>query len=480
MRRTSAAARILVLTLALAGCGPDLVWYGHGTDRTRRFEIYQRGSEQWLVEGERVSARFDAIATQGFARSPHGSRVAFAALRKDATGRERWQVLLDLRPGPSWDAVAALRFDPRGTRLAYLAELGGRWRAVVDDRPGPGFDSIDPDTLAFSPDGTRVGYVAFDGACQRVVIDDHVGRCVHAVRAFALAARAENDLVIESDAQRSEHSRVLVGGVQVLAVEQPVGRLVTDASRAHWALELVGFGEQRARLVGRRAENAQPAPLAEADQLGHIVLAPDGSRLAYTLRQGDRWFAVLDDGASSAGSPLRSTAYDAIEAPVFSADARHVGYLARGTAHADVVIDGHVRERVPTPTATALALSPDGTRLSYVYRDAHGPVLVVDRAAHRFDVIVEGTLRFDPRGEHWAALAGERSRRELFVVVDGEVRLPFDATELFGGGLGEEGDVIELLGRWVEAELARFLDRGGRSGSRVPVIGAREASGGTG
>jgi hypothetical protein len=209
------------------------------------------------------------------------------------------------------------------------------------------------------------------------------------------------------------------------------------------------------------------------------VFAPDGSRLAYSLRQGDRWFAVLDDATSAAPSPVRSAAYDAVERPVFSADARHVGYLARGADHADVVIDGRVHVRVPTPTATALALSPDGTRLSYVYRDAHGPVLVVDRAAHRFDVIVEGTLRFDARGEHWAVLAGELSRHELFVIVDGEVRLPFDATELFGGGLGD-GDAIELLGRWVEAELARFLDRGGRSGSRVPVIGAREIAGGAG
>jgi hypothetical protein len=114
-----------------------------------------------------------------------------------------------------------------------------------------------------------------------------------------------------------------------------------------------------------------------------------------------------------------------------------------------------------------------------VHRDRYGPVLVVDGALHRLDVIVEGTLRFDAHGKHWAVLAGERSRRELFVVVDGEVRLPFDADELFGGGLGE-GDAIELLGRWVQAELTRFLSRGGRSGSSVPVSGARERAGGAG
>jgi len=456
---------LLAFTAAsLLGCGPDLVWYGHGADRRQRFEIRQRGAQQWLVAGARSSARYDAIATQGFARSARGSRTAFAAVRRDAAGRERWQVLLDLEPGRAWDAVAALQFDPLDRHLAYLAQDGGRWRAVVDDRPGPRFDAIEVDSLCFSPDGARFGYVASDGACRRVVIDRYVGRCVRAVRGLALGARADRDVVIESDAGDPSTSRVRVGGVSVLTLTQPVRRLFTDARRTRWVVSLAAQAGGRARLVGPRGV------LAEADELGDVVFTPDGASLAYTLREGELWYAALDTGGEQAPTATRGAGYRAIDAPVFSADGRRWGYLARSEHASDVVLGGQVRVRVPNPTATALALGPHGTRASFVYRDAHGPVLVVDRDAYRFDVIIEGSLRFDARGEHWAVLAGELSSRELFVVVDGRVRLPFDADELFGGGLGE-GDVVELLGRWVYAELARYLERGGREGSAVPAVG---------
>jgi hypothetical protein len=471
--------RWLVPTVCvLAACGPDLIWYGHGADRSQRFEIRQAGGAQWLVAGERTSARYEAIATQGFARSAHGTRTAFAAVRRDPAGRERWHVLVDLRAGRAWDAVAALRFDPLGARLAHLGERDGRWHAVVDDVPGPGFDAIEPDSLAFSPDGARLGYVAHDGACRRAVIGEHVGRCVRAVRALSVGATAREDVVIESDAHDPGRSRVLVGGAQVLATSQPVLELVRDPRHTRWAVVLAAdaTASARARLVDARGT------IEEADELGHVVFAPDGSSLAYTLRAGDSWFAVharepAGSGAAKADteqSPaFRSAGYRVIERPVFSADGRSVGFIARRERASEVVLDGRVHVRVATPTATALALSPDGARLAFVHRDAHGPLLVLDRAAHRFDVIVEGTLRFDARGDHWALLVGELERRELNVVVDGAVYLPFDATELFGGGLGE-GDAIDLLGGWVGAELARYLERGGRDGTTVPAL--RQAS----
>jgi hypothetical protein len=70
--------------------------------------------------------------------------------------------------------------------------------------------------------------------------------------------------------------------------------------------------------------------------------------------------------------------------------------------------------------------------------------------------VIDGSLRFSADGRHWAALVGTRSERELFITVDGTSRLPFDAQELFGGGV-RGSDVRAFLGSWVLAELERFL-----------------------
>jgi hypothetical protein len=439
--------RALWALLALSACGSDLVWYGHTSDRARRLEIRQQDGQQWLRTGERESARYYAIPTSALIRSPRGARVAFAAARRDTHGREHWHVVVDLQEGRAWDGVAGLRFDPLGRRVAYAAERGGRWQLVVDERAGPVFDSIDLDSLSFSPDGARHGYAALDGECVRVVIGHAIGSCRRAVRALAVGQSSADDIVITSDGDDPRRSTLLLGNEPRLLLEQPVQGLFTDPGRKHWAVRL-GRDDR-----GRRPRLVKDGELLpEHDAIGQVVWAADGRTLAYTAREGNGWFAVV--GAQ------RGATYRVVEAPVFSADGRHWGYIARSAARSHVVVDGRVRYRVPTPTATALAFSPDATKVAFVYRHRRGPVVVVGRDAFAFDVLVEGSLRFDRSGRHWALLAGELARRELFVVVDGRARVPFDATELFGGGLGA-GDVAELLGRWVLAELERFLERDG-------------------
>jgi hypothetical protein len=128
-----------------------------------------------------------------------------------------------------------------------------------------------------------------------------------------------------------------------------------------------------------------------------------------------------------------------------------------------VVVDGAVTWESASP-ATALTFSDDGRRVAWMVHDERGPAIVVDGESHRFEVAVERTLRFSRDGRHWAALVGSRAERALYVVVDGAVRLPFDAEELFGGGpaAAEPG---ARLGEWVSAEMERYLARAGARGS---------------
>jgi hypothetical protein len=182
------------------------------------------------------------------------------------------------------------------------------------------------------------------------------------------------------------------------------------------------------------------------EEIRDVVLAPDGSAAAYSARAGSDWFVVANG--------VRGAAFREVEAPVYSADGRHVGYLGHSAATTQLVIDG-----VPLKTvsaAVALSLSPDGTHVGFVAPASRGFEIAVDDAAFRFDLVIEGSLRFSHDGRHWAALVGTLSERTLSIVVDGRTRLPFDSQELFGGGLGDR-NAIEALGEWVYAELERYL-----------------------
>ena len=79
-------------------------------------------------------------------------------------------------------------------------------------------------------------------------------------------------------------------------------------------------------------------------------------------------------------------------------------------------------------------------------------IIVAAGREHTFDVVVPGTLQFVGPAT-WAALAGTRRTRELFVVVDGRrVGGRFDWEELtrrIGSGGG-----CDAIRRWVAAEAA--------------------------
>jgi hypothetical protein len=439
--RASACA---LLALSTACGGTSLAWYGHTPDRTGRIEVHQAAGAQWLTLGERASRRYRFVAAEELAFDPAGRHLAFAA--EVSSAPERWTVVKDFVEGRTWDGVAGLRWSPDGRRFVHAALDGGLWRMVVDGIPQGAHASVDPDSVAFSPDGRRVGYTVQDGACARAVVDTHEGDCAGRVVGLALADVPSRDVVVLADGGDGREAHVHVGADRALDLEG-ARDLAVDARGLHWAV--VEVTSRGSRVV------ADGAPQPMFERVEHLVWSADGGRLAYAARGEGAWRVVVDGRASPP--------YAEVDPPVLAPSGERYGYVARSGGRSVVVVDGAVAWESPSP-ATGLTFSDDGARVAWMYRDEQGAVVAVDAERHRFDVAVERALRFSRDGRHWAVLVGSLAERALYVVVDGAVRLPFDAEELFGSPVaGTEPGA--RLGAWVSAEMERYLARAGARGS---------------
>jgi hypothetical protein len=142
--------------------------------------------------------------------------------------------------------------------------------------------------------------------------------------------------------------------------------------------------------------------------------------------------------------------HSAVDSPVFSAKADRWGYISHGAEGSSVHLQGQLLAR--EEAARDLAISPDGRR--HVYLAARGTLFeIVDEIGrHPFEMVIEGTLQFNEAGS-WMALAGDPTRRRLFLVVDGaDTGLQLEWTELIRFATGADPEAE--LRRWVAAAAA--------------------------
>ena len=103
--------------------------------------------------------------------SPDNRRFAYAAVNNGSVA-----VVVDQKPGKTYEGVADITFSPDGKRLAYAAVADGKWIAVVDGAESKPYDSIGEGTPVFSPDGARVAFVAASGDKHALVVDGVAGK----------------------------------------------------------------------------------------------------------------------------------------------------------------------------------------------------------------------------------------------------------------------------------------------------------------
>jgi len=378
------------------GCSPALAWYGHTPDRTQRIEVQQRNKKQRLVIGDRKSAEYDGFATHAFVFASGGRHVAVAAMRIGNDGVARWHVVRDFHESAAWDALAGISFAREGRHLAYAAERKGRWRIVVDEQPGPPFDAREPDPRSWAPRSARWGYVAQDGPCKRVVIESQIGECYRRVIGFSVGRTRAQDMTLAVLSSGDSRVHFFIGEDEK-ANFVGARALYVDASGNRWAI----LAETEPPEVGfRMIVNGKDQP--SFDEIGKFVWEPYQRSFGYTARRDKSWFVMEEDHSSRA--------YDAVEPPVFSGhgrsiDGRHVGHVGRAGSQGFVFVDGKIFWSDKYPV-TALTFNTFGNRVAFMYRDAQSPVIAVDDARHRYDIVIDGSLRFSRDGHHWAALVG--------------------------------------------------------------------------
>lgn len=154
------------------------------------------------------------------------------------------------------------------------------------------------------------------------------------------------------------------------------------------------------------------------DQLGALLLSPDGRHFAFSGKRGQRAVVVLDG--------VEGPAYDEIDSLHFSADGSRVGYIARPYQGGIAVVDG-VAGTPYIGGVSNLVFSRDGKHAAYIA--GHGTrlnnhiddVVVVDgvEGTPMFSML-SGSLRYSPDGKH-LVVAAKPSRTALryFIYLDG-------------------------------------------------------------
>lgn len=475
------------LLLALGGCRPALVWYGHGPDRLHRVEVLESGGHQRVELDGQPGEDFEGIALEAITFSEDGRHLAFAA-----QSEQGWHVVLDGHRGPAHEGIGAITLSTDGARMAYAAHDRGAWRIVLDGREGPAFESLLAETLRFSDDGSHLVYVAQTDRGVTVVHDQQPGAVYDGVRALQLMTTTGQPVYV---ARRGRQSFVVRGTKPAGALHDGVGELVLAGQRIAYA----ALSEPNWYAV---VGSDTTEPYRRVDEL---TFSLDGRKLAFVAQRGDAQLVVVDgvnspphrqvlrgtlsfspegalfyvarpkeqsadstgDDAPSAGVRLfidgvPGPPYDSIGPPVFARTGSHWAALAVRDGRSVVLVDG--RPSIPYAWADDLQLSDDGTRFAYLAR--RGPYDMVVHTAGRsaLPTAVRGSLVLDATGHHWACLAAIRSARKLSLMVDGVPQRDFDMAELtaelsrspVATSQGPKA-ARRWIRRWVAAELARSL-----------------------
>ncbi len=248
----------------------------------------------------------------------------------------------------------------------------------------------------------------------------------------------------------------------------PAPTVVADAAPQgplRGRIERLGTGQRDDEIV---------SVLAAPGAMQRFVVSPDGTRVAYVVRRGNRWVVVVDGQPSRIYSRVWTGLHPAtLGGPTFSADSRHVTFRAEHDGEWFAVTDGRetpvdappVESRggppqvAPSPAHIAspdgrrtariahedraawvvvdakrygpypyvhrnIVFSPDSRRAAWIVRDAAGFHVVVDGdVGAAYPEILQPSPHFSPDGRRIAFVA-RRDNREL-VVVDGDEQAPY-------------------------------------------------------
>jgi hypothetical protein len=307
---------------------------------------------------------------------------------------ERARVLVDGACGAAYDSIPhGLPFFSRaGSRMAYVGRnyTSQGVHAVIDGRPGPSFDFIPERSLVFSGDGGRCAYGAMAGGRWRVVLDDVPGREWDEVDNIALSADGRH---LAYKARRDQAWKLVLDGREsgdCEGIDAPV--FSPDGKRLAFGFKRKGVWRVAAIAASDSAESL-PETAVEVgppcDAFAHLAFSPDGGRVAYAIRNGDRKRVVVDGRAGAD--------YEQIFHVAFSADSRRIAYEAQGARGRVAVVDGREQPSHEGVSAGTLVWSADSRHAAFVARQGARSAIV---AAGETGAAYDAVCTLYPNGGH--------------------------------------------------------------------------------
>lgn len=356
----------------------------------------------YVVHNGRAGKQYDAVGA--IALSPDGSRIAYGAL---VAGK--WRMIVDGIEGAAFSTVKSPLFSPDGNHLAYQALSGEKWYLVVDTTLNPGTNKRFLDHQ-FSGDSRHIAYIddADEKNRGRLVVSDLafarqtiispgvIGMTVNrnGSRIAAITVRDNRQQIVECSFDRPDAVKT---GPPYSVIHNPAFgpegvALAYGAERDGRRIMVLNDREEMLPVGGSLVEAPVVRPgqkgvgaiillnnqagfhecfIGEAtterryDEANGLTYNRDGSAHAYSAREGNKWFVVVNgvDGA----------AFDRVISPKFSPNGKYLVYRARKDGKRFVVVAKKtgkiIRQHPSYEQVFDVEFTADGKSVAYGVKD---------------------------------------------------------------------------------------------------------------
>jgi Tol biopolymer transport system component len=284
----------------------------------------------------------------------HFSNGAFAYKAKQG---DRWHIVLNGEDGKDYDEVGDPVLSKDGKTVVYqtiskpvhfITRYGAELKA---------FDGVLPPVI--SPSGNRIAYGAKRGESWFYVVDEKEEVPFERV-GYGYFSKDGKHFAYE--AQRGDLRFVVIDGRQ----DGPFG----DAGLWDFSPD---FDIYTAGAEGKKFFVWHGQKQKAYESIGEPVLSPDGKKLAYAARNGEKNLVVVNGEEGKA--------YQAVETPVFSLDGNQMAYLAsENGVHSFPVKNGKEENKQGYLVLPGGWFSPDGKQFAFaaLTTDAQKQFIVLD------------------------------------------------------------------------------------------------------
>ena len=330
---------------------------------------------QYIVVDGKEGPKFEKGITNdiGVVFSPDSQHLAYVGL----TENNSCIFVKDNKKMRSFDKIGQVEFSPDSRHLAYTAFENGNWTVVLDDDPGAEYKTLSE--LVFSPDSKQLAYMAEKKRRPIIVINEEEISAGSGVFFPSFSPKESRFAYLLTE--KSGKFGYVIEGKQELLVDKP-GRLIfshDDTSVAYAAMIKDKWHVIKDGVAGPGFKKIYAFSYSPASN--DILYAAENDEGKTTV--------VFND--------VPGKWYDSIGIPVFSADGKKYGYVAKKNEDAMVMVIMNEEASTTYPLIGILTIE----------------------AGNKGD-ITEQQPFFSPNGDHIAYPVYDLKKKAAFMVVDGK------------------------------------------------------------